>query len=175
MHKRLTLSLASLMLAAPTAWGQEATGTFVNHDGSEAGTVTLTQAGDGVTLSGAAMGLTEGDHGIHFHTIGTCDPATKFESAGEHFDPAGHQHGLDNPEGPHAGDLPNISASADGSAQFELTTQMISLTEGEDGYVFDADGTALIIHAGADDQATDPSGNSGERVLCAVIEEALAP
>lgn len=174
MHRLLTLSLASLMLATP-ALAQQATGTFLNLDGSEAGTVTLTQAEGGVTLSGEAMGLSEGDHGIHFHTTGTCDAAAKFETAGDHFNPTDHQHGLENAEGPHAGDLPNISAAADGSAQFELTSQTISLVESEDGYVFDEDGTALIIHAAEDDQVTDPSGNSGDLMLCAVIEAAPAP
>jgi len=170
--KRLAgLSLAGLMLATP-ALSQEAMGTFMSADGMEGGTVTLTQAEGSVAISGEAMGLTEGPHGIHFHETGDCDAATNFESAGSHFNPGQHQHGLENPEGAHAGDLPNITAAADGTAAVDLSSGTISLTEGEEGYVFDDDGTALIIHASADDQMTDPSGNSGDRLLCAVIEAA---
>lgn len=174
MRTLLRISLASLLLATPVM-AQEAKGTFINQDGAEAGTVTLTQGEGAVTLSGSASGITEGEHGIHFHTTGNCDSATKFESAGGHFNPTEHQHGLENDAGPHAGDLPNVTANAEGLAEFELTTETISLIEGEAGYVFDDDGTALIIHASADDQVTDPSGNSGDRVLCAVIEAAPAP
>lgn len=174
MRAIIGLSLAGLLLATPTL-AQEAMGTFMDAEGAEAGSVSLTQAEGSVTLSGDVMGLSEGDHGIHFHETGDCDASTAFESAGAHFNPASHQHGLENPEGAHAGDLPNVTASADGSVQFELTSEMISLMEGEEGYVFDDDGTALIIHAEADDQMTDPSGNSGDRVLCAVLEAAPAP
>lgn len=174
MRTILRISLASLLLATPTL-AQEAMGTFISQDGAEAGNVTLTQGDGGVTLSGSASGLTEGDHGIHFHMVGTCDAAAKFETAGEHFNPTDHQHGLENEAGPHAGDLPNVTANAEGLAEFELTSVTISLTEGDEGYVFDEDGTALIIHASADDQVTDPSGNSGDRVLCAVVEPAPAP
>lgn len=174
MHTLLKISLASLLLATPTL-AQEAGGSFINMEGAEAGSITLTQSDGGVALSGSAMGLTEGEHGIHFHMTGTCDAAAKFETAGGHFNPTEHQHGLENPEGPHAGDLPNITANADGSAEINLTSTSISLVEGDDGYVYDEDGTALIIHAGTDDQMTDPSGNSGDRVLCAVIEPTPAP
>ncbi|WEJ34676.1 superoxide dismutase family protein [Devosia sp. SD17-2] len=174
MRTFLRISLASLLLATPTL-AQEAMGTFINQDGAEAGTVTLTQGEGSVTLSGSASGLSEGEHGIHFHTTGNCDSATKFESAGDHFNPTDHQHGLENDAGPHAGDLPNITAGADGLSEFEVTSASISLTEGDEGYVFDEDGTALIIHASADDQVTDPSGNSGDRVLCAMVEAAPAP
>ncbi|NMA96606.1 MAG: superoxide dismutase family protein [Phyllobacteriaceae bacterium] len=174
MHTLLKISLASMLLATPTL-AQEAGGTLINVDGVEAGMIMLTQTEGGVRLTGGASGITEGEHGIHFHETGNCDAAAKFESAGGHFNPADHQHGLENPEGPHAGDLPNITATAEGLTEFDLTTSTVSLVEGEDGYVYDEDGTAVIIHAAADDQVTDPSGNSGDRVLCAVIEPAPAP
>ena len=171
MRRVLGLLTLSALLATP-ALAQEAKGTFIDTTGAEAGTVSLTQGEGEVLITGEAMGLTPGDHGIHFHTTGDCDSAAKFESAGGHFNPASHKHGLENAEGPHAGDLPNVSVGEDGTAKIDLTSDMISLTEGEDGYVFDEDGTAIIIHAGMDDQKTDPSGNSGDRQLCAVIEAA---
>ncbi|QQR40150.1 superoxide dismutase family protein [Devosia rhizoryzae] len=167
------LSLMTLLLATPVV-AQEAQGTFIDLNGAEAGTVSLTQDGDSVAISGHVMGLEPGEHGIHFHTTGDCDSAAKFESAGGHFNPTEHQHGLENPEGTHAGDLPNATFDADGMAMLDLSTDTISLTEGEDGYVFDEDGTALIIHADPDDQMTDPSGNSGDRLVCAVLEAPAA-
>ena len=169
MRIALSLSLAALLLASP-AIAQEAQGTLIDVSGAEAGTIELSQGEGSVSITGHAMGLTPGDHGIHFHTTGDCDASAKFESAGGHFNPGEHQHGLENPEGVHAGDLPNLTVGDDGMANIELTSDTISLVEGEEGYVFDEDGTALVIHADPDDQMTDPSGNSGDRLLCAVIE-----
>jgi superoxide dismutase, Cu-Zn family len=163
------ISLMTILLATPVV-AQEAQGTFMDLEGAEAGTVMLMQNGGSVAITGHVMGLEPGEHGIHFHTTGDCDSASKFESAGSHFNPTEHQHGLENPEGPHAGDLPNVTFDADGMAMLDLSTDTVSLTEGEDGYVFDEDGTALIIHATVDDQVTDPSGNSGDRLVCAVLE-----
>ncbi|MHA6297606.1 superoxide dismutase family protein [Devosia sp. CAU 1758] len=173
MRRILGFSLASLMLATP-ALSQEAMGTFMDTNGGEAGTVTLSQTEGSVSISGEVSGLSAGEHGIHFHQTGDCDPANKFKSAGSHLNPTDHQHGLENPEGPHAGDLPNLKVGDDGMAMIELTSDMVSLTEGDEGYLFDEDGTALVIHASADDQITDPSGNSGDRMLCALIEAAPA-
>jgi len=174
MRRTLALLAATTLLAAP-ALAQEARGNFIDLNGAEAGSVVLTQDDGQVSISGEAMGLDAGDHGIHFHMTGDCDSAGKFESAGGHFNPTSHKHGLENTEGPHAGDLPNLTVADDGTTTIDLTSDMISLAEGEEGYVFDADGTALIIHAAMDDQMTDPSGNSGDRLLCAVIEAAPAP
>lgn len=167
------LSLATVLATGP-ALSQEATATFIDTTGAEAGTVTLTQQDDGVHIQGSVMGLTPGDHGIHFHETGDCDSAAGFESAGGHFNPAGHQHGLENPQGVHAGDIPNLMAADDGTTGIDLVSDKIGLIEGSDGYVFDADGTALVIHADPDDQVTDPSGNSGDRLFCAVIEASPA-
>ena len=173
--QKLTLSAAATLALILPALAQEpgtAMATFTTVDGMEAGSVTLTQGDGGVAVSGTIEGMTPGEHGFHFHETGNCDGTTKFESAGKHFNPTEHQHGLENPEGPHAGDLPNVTADDAGMVAVELTTNTVSLTEGEAGYVFDDDGTALVIHAAPDDNVTDPSGNSGDRVACAVIEAA---
>ena len=179
MHKlALTTALALAMIApahAAEPLPAMATAVFMDLDGAELGSVTLTQRTAGVVITGELTGLKPGLHGIHFHETGNCDASTKFESAGKHFNPTDHKHGLDSPDGPHAGDLPNITAATDGTASIDLTTDRLSLKEGDPAYVFDADGTALVIHADVDDNVTDPSGNSGDRIACAVIEASTAP
>ncbi|SEQ02194.1 superoxide dismutase, Cu-Zn family [Devosia sp. YR412] len=176
--QRLTLSaVAALALVIP-AMAQDpgtAMATFIDAQGAEVGSVILAQGGSGVTIVGDLTDQTAGEHGFHFHETGSCDGATGFESAGGHFNPTTHQHGLENPEGPHAGDLPNVTAGEDGIVAVNLTTDTISLTEGDPAYVFDTDGTALVIHAGPDDNVTDPAGNSGDRMACAVIEANTVP
>lgn len=112
-------------------------------------------------------GASGGEHGIHIHEVGQCEPPG-FESAGDHFNPTQQQHGLNNPEGPHAGDLPNIEVDGEGSASYETTSDRITLEAGERS-ILDEDGSALVIHANPDDQATDPSGNSGDPIACGVI------
>jgi Cu-Zn family superoxide dismutase len=172
MRKLLLITGLALGVVVPTR-AQDATGavgTFIDRSGTELGSVTLTASGASVLIRGEVMGLEPGEHGIHFHQTGDCDSSVGFESAGAHFNPTSHQHGLENPEGPHAGDLPNLTASVSGTAAIDLATDRVSLVEGDPAYVFDEDGTALVIHAMADDNVTDPSGNSGDRIACAVIE-----
>lgn len=166
--------LTSCTHAATTTTGgaeRRATATLQDPAGDNVGTVTLTQAGEGpVSVAVRLTGVPAGAHGIHFHAVGSCDAtgATPFGSAGSHFNPAGKQHGLDNPAGPHAGDLPNVQVAADGTGSASFTTDRISLGAGTTS-VFDADGTAVILHAGSDDQRTDPAGNSGARMACGVV------
>jgi Cu-Zn family superoxide dismutase len=125
--------------------------------------------GDGNTMMGISVtGLAPGNHGMHIHENGTCTPPT-FESAGGHFNPASKQHGLLNPEGPHAGDMPNLMVEADGSADTTMTVPASLLAEGP-GSMVGTQKRAFVIHADPDDQKTDPSGNSGSRVVCGVIE-----
>ena len=124
-------------------------------------------AGGGVRVTGEVFNLTPGAHGIHFHETGRCDDAA-FESAGKHFNPDARQHGLDNPAGPHAGDLPNLTVPASGRVRVDFTTPRATLDSAAAG-LLGGDGSALIIHAAADDQRTDPSGNSGARVACGVV------
>lgn len=111
-------------------------------------------------------GLAPGLHGIHIHAVGSCSPT--FAAAGGHHNPLGHQHGLENPLGAHAGDLPNLVVNPAGVGHLNATTDRATLSPGPIT-VFDADGSALILHAGPDDQLTDPTGNSGGRIACGVI------
>lgn len=172
-----TLPAAMFMVLSPAAAQQanSAIANFIDVGGAEIGSLTLSQTDEGVTIVGELTGIAPGEHGFHFHAIGKCEPANAFESAGDHFNPTEHQHGMENPQGPHAGDLPNVSAAEDGTVAINLTSEMVSLTEGDPAYVFDTDGTTLMIHADPDDMKTDPSGNSGDRIACAVIEASAAP
>jgi Cu-Zn family superoxide dismutase len=143
--------------------------------GNNVGMVDLQSVEDGVQLQTrikgfdiAASGGQRGEHGFHIHEAGDCS-ASDFTSAGGHFNPTRTAHGLLDPGGPHAGDLPNLWIEADGSADYSLTTNLVSLKPSE-RYLFDSDGSAFIIHAGPDDYITDPSGDSGSRLACGVIE-----
>ena len=115
-------------------------------------------------------GLTPGLHGIHIHAIGVCTPgtATPFSSAGSHHNPLGRVHGLLADGGPHAGDLPNLTVNDDGIGHLDGTTTEATLSAGPTS-IFDADGSAIVIHALQDDQVTNPTGSSGPRVACGVI------
>jgi superoxide dismutase, Cu-Zn family len=136
--------------------------------GRAAGSVKLTETSDGVKLAITATGLDAGKHGIHVHEVGKCDPPD-FKSAGAHFNPHAKKHGSQNSAGPHAGDLPNLVASADGMASGDMTVKGVTLGKGEKDTLMDADGSAIVIHAKADDEKTDPSGNSGDRVVCGIV------
>jgi Cu-Zn family superoxide dismutase len=125
------------------------------------------QAGDSVRVRVEAAGLAPGAYGAHVHMTGRCD-APGFTTAGGHWNPTGQQHGKDNPQGMHKGDLPNLLVGANGQGSFEYTIPGAMLTGGMNP-VLDADGAAVVIHASADDYRTDPSGNSGARVACGVL------
>ena len=173
-------SVSSLALADDPSYSGTAvksvTATLVGTSGNAIGTVQLHQDASGVVLVRVdAAGLPAGAHGMHIHAVGRCEgPA--FTSAGGHFNPGAHQHGLNNPAGPHEGDLTQISPSFTGTGTITTTTSRVSLTGGPN-LIGDADGSALVIHASADDQLTDPTGNSGGRIACAVLAapQALAP
>lgn len=138
--------------------------------GNEVGEATFTETDEGVAVQVTVTGLTvvaAGEHGIHLHTVGACTP--DFQAAGGHFNPTSAQHGMENPSGPHAGDLPNIEIDADGNGAYEGTAALATLSAGENS-LMDADGSAIVIHADPDDMKTDPSGNSGDRIACGVIE-----
>ncbi len=160
----------TLGIGTALAQGTGATAQIEDAEGNTIGSTRFTEGAEGLVVSVEAQGLTPGEHGIHLHETGACDPPA-FESAGDHINPAGAQHGLSNPEGPHAGDLPSMTVSDDGTAAYAATTDRVTLSGG-DGALLDADGSAIVVHADADDQATDPTGNSGDRVACGVVTEA---
>ena len=148
-----------------------------NVRGESVGSAVFQEEGGRVRIVVQASGLTPGRHGIHVHASGRCElPA--FQSAGGHFNPLGKKHGLENSEGAHGGDLPNLEADAGGRTEYVAVTDRLTLAPGPTS-VFDADGSAVVVHAGADDQRSDPSGNSGDRVLCGPLvmgpAGALAP
>lgn len=140
--------------------------TVRDASGTTLGELTFTQTSDGVRVSGALTPLPAGVHGIHLHQVGKCEPPA-FTSAGGHLNPATKQHGLQNPAGPHAGDMPNLTVDASGRATVDIITNRVTLDSS--GPLFDADGTAIVVHAAADDQKTDPAGNAGARIACGVI------
>lgn len=145
-----------------------ATAIMYNANGAVIGTAQLTQDQNGaVFVDIASISLAAGTHGIHFHAVGKCD-SPAFSTAGGHYNPMGKQHGLENSNGPHAGDNPNITIPASGVGEVAFSTDRVSLTPGT-ASLFDADGSSLVIHAAADDQKTDPAGNSGARVACGVV------
>lgn len=122
---------------------------------------------DSVRLVVESTGLPAGTHGTHLHAVGRCDAAQQFSTAGAHLNPTNRQHGLRNPQGAHLGDMPNLSVGANGQGRLETIVRG-SLTPGR-APLFDVDGTSLVVHANADDQVTDPSGNSGGRIACGVL------
>ena len=143
------------------------TADLARADGSWAGVATISQRSDGVFLSLTAEAPAAGIYGMHLHAVGKCE-APDFTSAGPHWNPNMKQHGHDNPMGAHDGDLPNVEAAADRKVtlEYKLADFMLSGPSG----LLDADGGALVIHEKADDYKTDPSGNSGKRILCGVFK-----
>ena len=140
---------------------------FNGGDGALLGTVTVSEDPAGLVMNISAVGMPAGVHGIHLHEKGLCD-GPKFESAGGHWNPATKKHGRDNPAGAHAGDLANLTVAADGTATVSVPVAGAMMASGP-MMLADADGTALVIHAKADDYKTDPSGDSGDRIACAVV------
>jgi superoxide dismutase, Cu-Zn family len=160
-------------MPSPTDRVATAYATISSASGEELGTAEIWQDRDKIVhVDARVSGLPPGPHGIHFHAVGKCDATgtTPFASAGAHFNPLGRSHGLDNSAGPHAGDAPNFTVNADGTGRIAFTTDRISLTEGSTS-ILDADGTAMVIHASADDQTSQPAGNSGGRIACGVVKQ----
>ena len=168
------LKLLGVMLLV-FGWGAAAVAQSAAHadivdaQGKKIGTAEFHASGGGVRIDVNVSQLPAGLHGIHIHSVGKCEgPA--FASAGGHLNPTAKKHGKDNPEGPHAGDLLNIEVNADGTGKASLTDANVTLGEGPNS-LFHEGGTALVIHASADDYKSDPAGNSGPRIACGVIQK----
>jgi Cu-Zn family superoxide dismutase len=166
--------LSVSLILAVLAWGcgspppSTAKVTLVNAEGQKVGEAKLTETAQGVKIDLVVENFPPGVHAFHIHDKGECQ-GPDFKSAGGHFNPFHKEHGLKNPRGPHAGDLPNITVGADGKATVSVVDQLVTLKEGQKNSLFQAGGTSLVIHAGPDDEVSDPAGNAGARIACGPI------
>lgn len=167
----LSLSAVAATASAALPGVTFASATIKNADGRIIGFASFTEDATGILHANVHVkGLSVGPHGVHIHAVGSCSHgATPFSGAGGHHNPLGHQHGLDNPLGAHAGDFPNLEVNAFRVGHLNDSTDRATLSPGPVS-VFDENGSAIVIHASQDDQITDPTGNSGPRVACGVIE-----
>jgi superoxide dismutase, Cu-Zn family len=178
--KTILVFITAALIAAPQSLGlaaesRSAKAKMINSNRQEVGEATLSETPSGVlirlNLRQKPEGISPGTHAIHIHNIGKCEPP--FKSAGEHFNPMNKKHGFFSKEGKHIGDLPNIYVPESAPLTVEFLVSQLSLSGGSTS-VFDSDGSALVIHQGADDYQTDPAGNSGDRVACGVIEQSAS-
>ena len=156
----------ALLTASPARAAGTAAAVLKDANGNEVGRATLMSTPSGALLNLTLTAVPPGVHALHIHAVGKCEPP-KFESAGPHFNPDQTKHGIMNPEGPHAGDLPNLHVPADGKLEVEFLDPVVTLSQ--EAALLDADGASIVIHAGADDYTTDPAGNAGDRIACGVI------
>lgn len=161
----LAVLLLSLAACSPVLMG---TADIYDREGNMIGVATLVETKDGVRIIFDAEDLPTGEHAFHIHGTGKCEG--DFSSADAHFNPFNKQHGLNNSEGPHAGDLENIVVNAAGRVHAEQLAPLVTLEEGKNS-LFKRGGTALIVHEGADDYVSDPAGNAGARIACGVIKK----
>jgi superoxide dismutase, Cu-Zn family len=172
-YLRLATIAAALGLVLSPALAQEqqpvsSTVTLRDAEGKDVTTLTLSDAGNGVLITGTLSEVSPGPHAIHFHAVGKCEPP--FDSAGDHFNPAGKMHGILNEAGHHAGDMPNVVMPEEGKGAMQIFAAGVTLAVNVGNSLRDGDGTAIVIHADPDDYKTDPAGNSGDRIACGVVE-----
>lgn len=160
-------SCATMQSSKSAEVSEVVTADLARADGSWAGVATISRRSDGIFLSLSAEAPAAGSYGMHLHAVGKCQ-GPEFTSAGPHWNPSMKQHGRDNPMGAHEGDLPNVDAGADRKIvlEYKMPEFMLSGATG----LLDADGGALVIHEKADDYKTDPSGNSGKRIICGIFK-----
>jgi superoxide dismutase, Cu-Zn family len=165
-----TLSAIAMLSASSTiAAAEMAKAMLKDANGRDAGSVSFTQTPVGVLLQLSLSGVPAGEHAFHIHATGKCEPP-KFESAGGHFNPGNAHHGIMSGPG-HAGDMPNLHVPASGSLDVEVLNIAITLEKDKPNSLFHPGGTAIVIHAGKDDYASDPAGKAGDRIICGVIGE----
>jgi superoxide dismutase, Cu-Zn family len=172
MHRSapiIAATLAVMCLSVPAAHAEVARATLKNADGKTVGEANLAEGAHGVVIRLVISGLPAGQHAVHVHAVGKCEPP--FDSAGGHFNPNAKKHGIEAAEGAHAGDMPNLHVPSNGDLAVEILNTDITLEKGRPNSVFDPDGSALVVHANADDYKSDPAGNAGGRIACGVITE----
>src|SRR6188768_4414433 len=167
MNRIVSVLALALLIGATTASAQMKHVALKDAKGADVGMAMISPAKDGgVSIDLDVHGLPPGEHAIHFHAVPKCE--APFTTAGGHFNPMNKKHGLQNPEGAHAGDMMNFTVDAKGNAKTTVTNKNVTLGS-EPNSLYTNGGTALMIHAAADDMKTDPSGNAGARIACGTI------
>jgi len=169
MTRICSIAALAVLLGAGTASAQMKRVDLKDAKGNSVGVAMISAArGGGVSIELDVKGLPPGEHALHFHAVPKCE--APFTSAGGHFNPANKKHGTQNPEGPHAGDMSNFTVDARGTARTTVVNPNVTMGS-ELNSIYANGGTALMIHAGADDMKTDPAGNAGDRIACGVISK----